>query len=132
MSGINSLINKFENLNNKTILHIKDMENMKSYPILKAAKTTTKYGESIQIDVQNYIIFLPARYNSLLDEDILELSSGKYCIRKEAGEDEKSYLLHLDHFDLNEYIITQNGSYPVWKWNVIITIRNKIRIYLKK
>lgn len=91
------------------------MENLKSYPIFKANKVKTKYGESVQLDVGNHLIFLPNRYNIMSEEEIMELSSGNYHIKKEAGEDEKSYRLHLDYFDINiAYIIPENGQYPIW------------------
>lgn len=110
----NTLINKFNGMNNKTILHIKEMENLKNYPVLKAAKVKTKYGDSIQVEIEEHVIFLPTRYNSLTEEDISELSSGNYLIKKEVGEDEKSYRLQLERFNMNEFIMTQNGQYPIW------------------
>lgn len=112
----NSLINKFNSLNSKSILHIKDMKNLKTYQIIKAFRTTTKFGQCIQIELDNHIMFLPNRYNAMTDEEIMELTSDNYFLKKEVGEDEKSFRLLLERFNINddEFIILQNGQYPIW------------------
>lgn len=110
-----ALINKFNGLNNKTILHIRDMQNLKPYPILKMSRVTTKYGECIKIEVDKHLIFLPHRYNIITDEEIIELSSGSYVIKKESGEDDgESYQILLETIDI-AFMIPQNGQYPIWQ-----------------
>lgn len=92
------------------------MENLKSYHIVKAAKIKIKFGECVRVEVENHVIFLPTRYNLLTEEELADLSSGNYHIKKENGSDEKSYQLYLDQYSLNtEYIVLQNSTYPVWK-----------------
>lgn len=116
MSAISqSLLSKFDDLNNnKPILHTKDMEDLKLYKILKAIKMKTKYGESIQIETENYVIFLSKRFNLITEEEIKEMSSGNYFIKKVPAVGDKPFRLELELFNLNDYIITDSGKYPVW------------------
>lgn len=91
------------------------MVNLKIYPILKACRTKTKFGESIQIELENNILFLPNRYNTMTEEEIFVLSSGNYLIKKESGIDEKNFRLLLEEFEMQQYIIPQTVEYPTWK-----------------
>lgn len=116
MSAISqSLLSRFANLsNNKPILHTKDMEDHKLYKILKATKMNTKYGESIQLETDNVVIFLSKRFNLITEEEVKELSSGNYFIKKVPAVGDKPFQLELEVFDLNDYIIPSSGKYPVW------------------
>lgn len=66
----------------KQIIKIKDLIANKAYLINKAYKTTTKYGESVVFELQEGIIFLPKRYNSLGDDILEKISDGPFSLTK--------------------------------------------------
>ena len=104
-----NLITKFNNLNKKTLIHIKELKDSTKYTVKNAKRVTSKYGTTIQIELENNIMFLPNRYNTLSDDDIIELASGIYCICKQ-GENS----LKLDTAAEISIFLT-NTQYPQWE-----------------
>lgn len=84
MDSATTLVNKFNTLNTKPVMHIKEMEILTKYVITKANRVTTKYGTTIQVEVENHKMFLPNRYNILTDDDVEELNTGAFCVYREG------------------------------------------------
>lgn len=103
-----NLVNKFNSYNTKSIIHIKDLDDSIKYNILKAKRVTTKYGATIQLELENNIMYLPNRYNALTDNEIKDLSSEKFQIQRK-GERNLILFTELDEF------LTQNAQYPIWQ-----------------
>lgn len=109
MDSAKTLQDKFNSLNKKSMIHAKDLELFKKYPITNAKRVTTKYGGTLLIDLENNIMYLPNRYNELSDEDIKELSNGAYGIYREG---ERNLILYK--LKESENFIIQNSQYPIW------------------
>lgn len=69
----------------KKILQIRDMLDHISHPIYAMQRKHTIYGETIQVDILDEIIFLPKRFNGLTDQTINEINHGNYCLKKIPG-----------------------------------------------
>jgi len=52
------------------------------FPILKPERKTTKVGESIAVELEEHILYMPERYTSLQDDIINETVDGKFNIYK--------------------------------------------------
>jgi len=74
---MNNVIKEFIKFNKKTRMP----ENVRS-PILKAERKTTKVGESIALELEEHILYMPERYSSLQDDAINEMVDGKFSIHK--------------------------------------------------
>lgn len=103
-----TLLNKFNSYKIKNILHIKDMEDLTKYTIVGAKRVTTKYGETVQLELEKNIMFLPTRYNGLSDAEIEALSGGAFVIQREGERN-----LNLER-EMEQFLI-QNAQYPVWE-----------------
>lgn len=108
MAAVLNLVNKFNSCNTKSIIHIKDLDDSVKYPIVQAKRVTTKYGTTIQVELENYIMFLPNRYNVLTDEEVKELSNQKFQIQRKG---ERNLILDAEMDDF----FTQNAQYPTWE-----------------
>lgn len=81
--NISEDFNTLEELNSfnvKPILPIKDMELYNAYKILNCKKTQTKYGEKLRLNLEDYYLFLPERYNGLSLKTIEKINEGGYFI----------------------------------------------------
>lgn len=81
--------NTIETLNNigekkfaKTILPVKDFAMYETLNIKRCERKLTMYGLRIMLELEDYITFLPIKYNYISDDVIKDLSSGLYCIKK--------------------------------------------------
>jgi len=52
------------------------------FSILKAKRKTTKVGESIALELEEHILYIPERYTSLQDDIINKMVDGKLNIHK--------------------------------------------------
>jgi len=52
------------------------------FPILKPQRKTKKVGESIALELEEHILYMPERYTSLQDNIINEMVDGKLNIHK--------------------------------------------------
>lgn len=66
---------------------MKEMERDKEYVISGAYKTQTKYGHKIVLKLDDSILYLPARFLSLGDEAVTQLSEGGFSIAKKSLRD---------------------------------------------
>lgn len=107
MDSKKNILNKFNILSSKSLIHIKDLETSKRYPVMNVQRVITKYGSTLKVELENNIIFLPNRYNSLTDEDINELSFGGYQMYREG---ERNLIL-----EEMETMFIPNTQYPVWQ-----------------
>lgn len=82
MSTNEELISIFNKLNTRPRLSVKDLISLEEYHITGAERITTKYGETIVLELGTNILYLPKRFNSLSDKDIENLSTGAYLISK--------------------------------------------------
>lgn len=64
----------------KPTLKIKDMMRDMQYRILGARKVNTKFGNRVLLQLETHQLFLPARYEQLSEEAILDLNENKYNI----------------------------------------------------
>lgn len=65
------------------------MEEDKAFLIDGAYRTTTKYGNSVVVQLGEIILYLPKRFNAL-DDDVIEgLSNGSFSLRKIPLKDDE-------------------------------------------
>lgn len=64
----------------KPILRVKDMIEYIWYKIVGAKKVATKFGNRVVLQLENYQLFLPTRYESLSEETISELNRNIYSV----------------------------------------------------
>ena len=94
MTTINKTITSFENLNNNLgFLKISDMLVDVGYIIQDAYRTSTRYGDCIVLRIDEKLLYLPKRYNTLDDEDINILSK---CELVKSSHDGNKFKLHLN------------------------------------
>lgn len=91
-----SVVESFNGLHSKEILHLKDVPHLGHVKIIQAQRTKTMYGECIAVESEDNIIFLPKRYNALSDTELLALGSGAYQLVKESSTDEKCVRIRLE------------------------------------
>lgn len=103
------VISSFNALNFKKILNIKDMEGNKSYSIDGAYRTTTKYGNSVVLQLGERNLYLPKRFNTLDDEVIASLSNGLFYISKIPLKDDEDNSLYK--LEIQERL-PSNAFYP--------------------
>lgn len=77
-----NVINSFNSQNMKEFLKIKDLVLNKAYLISKAYRTTTKYGESVVLQLKDGHLFLPKRYNALEDDILEKISEGAFSLTR--------------------------------------------------
>lgn len=65
------------------------MEDGKNFLIDGAYRTTTKYGNSVVVQLGERILYLPKRFNTLDDEVIESLSNGSFSISKIPLKDDE-------------------------------------------
>ena len=67
------------------ITHVSELEAYKAYPIERAGRVTTKFGDTILLGIRDrdqpderlYKVFLPQRYGSAFrDDDLLAINAG--------------------------------------------------------
>jgi len=78
----NIVVKEFNKFNKKTLLSKTRMTENVRFPILKAELKTTKVGESIALELEEHILYVPERYTSLQDDIINEMVDGKFNIYK--------------------------------------------------
>lgn len=97
MNTNTEFISNFNKLNAKQRLSVKDMIPLEEYHITGAERVTTKYGETIVLELETSILYLPKRFNSLTDKDIDELSTGAFLISKyPLNQDNDNYSCRLE------------------------------------
>lgn len=97
MNTNDELISTFNKLNARQRLSVKDMVPLEEYLITGAERITTKYGETVVIELGTSILYLPRRFNSLTDKEIEQLSKGSYLILKfPLRDDNDGYLYRLE------------------------------------
>lgn len=82
-----SICEEFNRCQKKRILSKTTMLTNVGFPILKAARTKTRIGDSIRLELAEYILYLPERYNCLRDDTIRQLNGGGYMIFKKSEDD---------------------------------------------
>jgi len=87
---MNTVIKEFIKFNNNTLLSKTSMPENVRFPILKAEHKKTKVGESIALELEEHILYMPERYTSLQDDIINEMVDGKFNIHKSNDD------LHLE------------------------------------
>jgi len=70
---MNILIKEFNTFNKQTLLSKTRMPENVRFPILKAERKTTKFGESIALELEEHILNMPERNTSLQDDIINEM-----------------------------------------------------------
>lgn len=97
MSSNAEIISSFNFLNMKKIISIKEMIPHKEYAIDGSYRTKTKYGDSVVLKLEDQILYLPKRYNSLGDDLVQRLSDGAFTISKiPLSEDQDNSLCRLE------------------------------------
>lgn len=85
------------------------MQENVDYIIDCAQRTSCKYGEVIVLELEDNILYLPRRFNSLEDVALVTISTGRFSISKVHLKDsEGSYLYRLE---IKEALPT-NAFYP--------------------
>jgi len=79
---MNIVVKEFNKFNKKTLLSKTRMPENVRFPILKAERKTTKVGESIALELEEHILYMPERYNSLQDGIFNGMVDGKFNIYK--------------------------------------------------
>jgi len=79
---MNIVVKEFNKFNKKTLLSKTRMPENVRFPISKAERKTTKVGESIALELEEHILYMPERYTSLQDDIINEMVDGKFNISK--------------------------------------------------
>lgn len=82
MTSSTDLVKAFNFLNFKKIVTMKELKPNTDYAVSGAYRTTTKYGEKIVLKLEDGILYLPSRYNSLGDDALTMLCSGLYSVMK--------------------------------------------------
>lgn len=90
------IMSEFSKLNQKSILKSSEMVTDYSYKILKARRVKTKFGNKVLLELENNILFLPARFNKISDEVITNLSLGAYMVYRTTIDDGKTFQLRLN------------------------------------
>lgn len=111
MATNEDIISVFNSHNLKNIHKLKDMIVNKAYLIDGAYRTTTKYGDSVVLQLEDGLLYLPKRYN-LLGNDVLDkITDGAFTISKVLLHEDKNdsaFKLELnEHFNSNTFF----GSY---------------------
>lgn len=69
-------LNKLNKLGvGKTLKKIGDLECNKEYKITSARVVKTKYGRRVIVKINDFDVFLPARYQEISDEDVNKLKN---------------------------------------------------------
>lgn len=76
------VIAAFNSYNLKTIIRVKDMVANKAYPIDGAYRSTTKYGETVVLHLEDGVFYLPKRFNSMSNELLEKITEGAFSISK--------------------------------------------------
>jgi len=79
---MNIVVKEFNKFNKKTLLLKTRMPENGRFPILKAERKTTKVGESIALELEEHILYMPERYTPLQDDIINEMVDRKFNIYK--------------------------------------------------
>jgi len=79
---MNIVVKEFNKFNKKTLLSKTRMPGNVRFPILKAERKARKVGESIALELEEHIPYMPERYTSLQDDIINEMVDGKFNIYK--------------------------------------------------
>jgi len=98
---MNIEIKEFYKFNEKILLSKTRMSENVRFPILKAERKTTKVGESIALELEEHILYMPERYTSLQDDINNDIVDGKFNIRKSNDN------LYLDYSAYNSCILKQ-------------------------
>jgi len=77
---MNIVIKEYNKCNIKTLLSKTRMPENVRFPALKAERKTTKVGESIALELEKHIMYMPERYTSLQDDIINEMVDVKFNI----------------------------------------------------
>lgn len=56
----------------KPVLHVKNMEQNKLYPVINIKSIDTQFGKSVLVETDSNVIFLPKRIANALDEAKIE------------------------------------------------------------
>lgn len=67
-----TLLTKLNNCGSKPILKVKEMIINKSYKVINARKCETKFGKRLVLDLEEYQLFMPSRFDRFTDEEALE------------------------------------------------------------
>lgn len=108
MTSSSELVKTFNFLNFRKIISMKELKSNTDYLVSGAYRTTTKYGEKIVLKLEDGILYLPSRFNSLGDDAITSLCSGMFSVIKLPLREgsETLYKLELKEFILNDGFYT--------------------------
>jgi hypothetical protein len=101
------LSKKFNVATSSTVVRIEKFDVDKKYPIVRAERTTTRFGETILLSIQDsssssviFKVFLPKRYASVFsDEDINSINTGKESLNLiYKGTCEKNKIIYFGNW----------------------------------
>lgn len=96
-------INKTGVAATKPLIKLKELELETAYPILKAKITTTKFGDSVWLDLEEVSCFLPKRATFAFKNQIDKFVPGKYgLVFKGLKENEDSKYAETTLFEIVE------------------------------
>jgi len=72
----------FNSINKKPYIRCTELTPNKAFNILKAERTTAKYGQRILLELQHCTLYLPERFNSVSDDTLIDISNGGYNFTK--------------------------------------------------
>lgn len=113
MVSTTELLSSFNEKNLRKILSKKNMKPHLPYNIKSAFRTTTKFGDSIVLELQDddQILYLPKRFNSLKDTELEYISTGKFSVTKSSFTDNPESNLYTLVLDQIEPLDSFYGSY---------------------
>jgi hypothetical protein len=92
------------------IVHVSNLEVNRPYPIERADRVTTRFGQTVLLDIRDtaedrlYKLFLPHRYSSVFtDDDMLTINDGLVLwniISKGRNPDTNAYQLSVEEGSL--------------------------------
>ncbi|KAI9580588.1 hypothetical protein GQX74_011258 [Glossina fuscipes] len=83
----------------KNIMTLKDFPKDKRLRILKAERKQTRFGKKIMLNLEDYFLFLPDKFNTIDDEALKELSSGQINVGKEMINDNKNFIFNFKRIE---------------------------------
>ncbi|XP_065368829.1 uncharacterized protein LOC135961260 [Calliphora vicina] len=88
------IVTAFNKLKAKSYLSVKDLQPSKSYKILNMFRHRNKYGNVVIAELEDGMLYLPKRYNSLEDKIIVGAGDEKFNLTKKL--ENNSYILELE------------------------------------
>lgn len=123
MSSITNaeIIEAFNKLKEKAYILVKELEESKPYKIVRMFRHKTKFGNIVIAELEDAMLYLPKRYNSLEDKVIEGAGNEKFILTKKL--ENHAYILELrELLPGNEYSNEEDerfyipNSQPIFCW----------------